>query len=41
MTTGAGVAGEPHCGHPPLRALMTVMTVATSDGVDAERIGKA
>ena len=41
MTTGAGVAGEPQRGHPPLRALVTAVTVATSDGFDAKRIVKA
>jgi hypothetical protein len=37
MTTGAGVAGEPQRGHPPLRVLVTVAI----SGVDAERIVKA
>jgi hypothetical protein len=41
MTTGAGVAGEPQRGHPPLRALVTVATVATSDGLEPKRIVKA
>jgi hypothetical protein len=41
MTTGAGVAGEPQRGHPPLRALVTVLTVAISGGLDAKRILEA
>jgi cytochrome oxidase Cu insertion factor (SCO1/SenC/PrrC family) len=33
MTTGAGVAGEPQRGHPPLRALVIVATVAICVGL--------
>jgi hypothetical protein len=41
MTTGARVAGEPHRGHPRLRARVIVATVATSGGLDAKPIVRA